>query len=193
MNVARFEKLVFLCCLSGVPAPAIGADGESRNPPGPTVSLVKATSSRTSKGVVNVDVFVSHIRDLRTYQLQVEVTGGKRGALSLQRITVDKSRSDFVFGSDFVIDAVDEVQDRVGGLRFSGGKDVGEMGYLATFQFRATDNALGTFHVNLRIGEDTFLLDSHGDLIAFQKGSSLDLSVDRTGAIRDARDARRPR
>ena len=156
-----------------------------------TLTSVRATVAPGDS--VDVEVLVSDVDDLRVYQLQLQALEGERGGLVLEGMTVDKARADFVFGRDFVIDAVDMIGLRVGALRFDGGVKVEQAQYLATFHFRATADAKGTFRINVLEGEESFLADSSSQKIDY--GAPLDLEVTVVGGKTPARirDQRAPR
>lgn len=139
---------------------------------------VKATQANAAPGgLVSVEAFVSNAQDLAVFQLQLGATGGEKGTLTLEGITVAKERPDFVFGTAEVLDAVDMNQGRVGALRYTGGSNVAKPVYLATFNFRASPDALGTFKINLRAGDESFLNDSAAVLIPHKKGADAEVII----------------
>jgi len=141
------------------------------------LSLRAARSTVTPGKLVSVDVVVRNIADLRTYQFQLAAAGGQRGKLTLENITIDKDRPDFVFGADTVIDAVDMTASRAGALRFDGGTRVEKEAYVATFHFRPTADAKGTFRIQLKEGEDSFLADSANTKIAHGTVNEVEVTV----------------
>ncbi|MBI4717793.1 MAG: hypothetical protein HY763_08325 [Planctomycetes bacterium] len=141
------------------------------------ISMRVAQSSAQPGGTVAVDVFVSNAKDMAVFQLRVEATGGDRGSMKLDGIKVAKERPDFVFGTAEILDAADMVNGRVGALRYNGGNTVDKPAYLATFTFKASDDAQGTFRFSLKEGDDNFLNDSNAILIPHKKGAPVEVSV----------------
>lgn len=142
-----------------------------------TISVKAAQTTATAGSLVSVDAFVSNAADLAVFQLQLAATGGQKGSLTLESITIGKERPDFVFGEAEILDAVDMNQGRVGALRYTGGTNVVKPVYLATFHFRATNDANGTFKINLQNGNESFLNDSAAVQIPHQKSADAEVTV----------------
>lgn len=146
-------------------------------PSAPTF-ILKATQAVVQPGgTVAVDVFVSGAADFAVYQLQLAAAGAGTGGLALEGIQIDKARTDYVFAGMQVVDAVDMSQGRAGALRFSGGVAVTKPMYLATFTFKATADAQGTFKINVRQGEETFILDSASETVPYAKSADVQVAV----------------
>ncbi len=101
---------------------------------------------------------------LQSYQLHLDVSGGRRGRLDLIDIAIE-DRGDFVFdGSTGAFDAYN-----VNNGQMLAGLDTGSVrtvapAYLATFTYRASPDAAGTFVVDVLYdearGDQTFLVSS---------------------------------
>jgi hypothetical protein len=132
---------------------------------GPVLTLVPHNATGGPGELFSVDVYVSGVGNLRTYQVAVDAVGGAGGALVREAGQIDSSRADYVFGSAQVINAVDESGGRMGGVLFSGAVDASSMKYLGTYNFRATADASGAFDIQVR-PIDTFLSDGRNERIA---------------------------
>ena len=105
-----------------------------------------------------VEVRLVNVTDLGAYQFMMKLSGGERGSLTVKGIVINKNQQDYVLGTAQAIAAVDEQQNRAGGVLMNGGKDV-VSGSVATVTLQAPKK-LGTFHVNVAEGQETFLRDS---------------------------------
>ena len=137
---------------------------------GPTVFAAVRESQFQPGGSVTVDVYAQGVSALRLYQIAVDVTDGESGSLDLEDVWIDKAAADYVFGSDFAVDAVDVVRGRMGAVLWSGEVDVERPAYLGTYVFRASKDARGTFTVQVRAGEESFLATASNDPVAFRPG-----------------------
>jgi hypothetical protein len=151
------------------PAPAAAAEralSSRRTETDPKVVLQLAPSTRSVKPgeVVAVDVLVSGVADFRGYEVALAATGGRSGSLDIESVIVDRDRHDYVFGSHEAVDVGDVAGSRVVAAKIAGGVDAREA-YLATFMFRASEDALGTFRIVVREGGDTMLLNSVGSTL----------------------------
>lgn len=147
-------------------------------PGGPAMTLVPSQSTLQAGGALTMDLFVSGVADLRVYQAQVEATGGTRGSLVVEDLSINSERADYVFGTQQKLDAVDQVGGRMGAVLFAGGVDATSSKYLGTFTLRASDDALGTFSVNLRGGESSSILwTSQNQPVRFGLGPAATISV----------------
>ncbi len=148
------------------PAPAASPERElagRRTETDPKVALQLAPSTRSIKPgeVLTVDVLITGVTDFRGYEVALDVTGGRKGSLGVESITVDRSRQNYVFGRHEAVDVGDVAGSRVVAAKIAGGVDAPEA-YLATFAFRASEDASGTFRIVVREGGDTVLLNSVG-------------------------------
>ncbi len=113
----------------------------------PVIKLVPSQTSIAADGVLRVDAFLSgSVPGLRAYQVNLSVTGGNAGQLSLQDVAVEKTRTDFVFVGKQQLDAADKDGGRLASALFEGALDVSS-GYLGTFMLRASADAAGSFKV----------------------------------------------
>ncbi|UCC29309.1 MAG: hypothetical protein JSU86_14035, partial [Phycisphaerales bacterium] len=146
-------------------------------PGGPAMTLVPSQRTLQAGGALTMDLFVSGVADLRVYQAALDVTGGTRGSLVVEDLSINSERPDFVFGTQQKLDAVDQVGGRMGAVLFAGGVDATSSKYLGTFTLRASDDALGTFSVNLRGGESSILWTSQNQPVRFGLGPAATISV----------------
>ncbi|MBI4719563.1 MAG: hypothetical protein HY763_17335 [Planctomycetes bacterium] len=163
----------------GLTASAPAGDQTAAPANAAVLSIRAAQSSVQPGGTVSFDVFVNNARDVAVFQLQMEATGGDRGSLTVEGMKVDKTRPDFVFGTAEILDAADMVNGRVGALRYNGGSNVDKPAYLATFTFKASADAQGTFRVNFKSGDETFLNDSGAILIPHTKSTGVEVVAGR--------------
>ena len=126
-------------------------------PVGAFLQIVPREASGLGGDLFTVDVFIRSAKNLRTYQVALDVTGGSSGSLTREEAWIDVDRTDYIFGSAQAIKAVDEVGGRMGGVLFDGTVQVTGQVYVGTFAFRASDDAEGTFSVRARSNGDTFI------------------------------------
>jgi hypothetical protein len=122
-----------------------------------TLHLVGSKKSIRPGGEVEVRVFIDGpVEALRSYQLDVNVTGGKAGALDLVDITIE-SRKDSAFTA--MAGAFDAFNTSTGqmlsGLDQDNGVTIRDEAYLATFTYRASGDALGQFMIDVASGIDS--------------------------------------
>jgi len=146
-------------------------------PTGPTLTVVPAQPSIQPGQMVNVDIFASHVPNLRTYQLTVQAEGGTAGALETMDLFVNSNRADYVFGDQQKLEGMDKVGYRIGVVLMSGAVDVAEPKYLGTFALKASDQASGTFRVNVRTDVSTGLWDADTQEVAFFRGTDAVITV----------------
>ncbi len=161
--LAAFENTTTCTCPSGGPAPAA--------PHMPlediaTISLHATRAHVDPGGLVDVLVYLmTPLKELRGYQLHVGVAGGSRGAIELVDISIQDSARDHrtrpTIGRAHPVDHTQHVfEDRrywdayntqtmqmLVGL--DGRGTAVAKGYLATFTFRASESASGTFIIEL--------------------------------------------
>jgi hypothetical protein len=152
--------------------------GEPVVPAGPTMAVVPSKSVVQPGEAIKVDVFVSGVPDLRVYQVGLAAIGGTRGRLTVEGLSIDGSRADYVFGARQKIDAVDEVGGRLGAMLFEGGLDVSRPGYLGTYTLRASADAAGSFSVNVQMDRTSFLRSSKNMAIEFYPGPAATITVE---------------
>ncbi|MCH8146979.1 MAG: hypothetical protein IH987_03170 [Planctomycetes bacterium] len=129
---------------------------------------------------VVIDVHVEPALDVGVYEVSLEVSGGTTGSLDLTSMTVNKARSDYIFGTSSVADAVDDAGGRLAAAMTDGtGVDVTTANdYLGTFTFTASSDAGGVFEVKVRPIAEAYLSDSNVDPIGTSSGDSLFIGVD---------------
>ena len=128
-------------------------------PTGAMISLVPSQTHVFPGRPVTVDVFVSGVESLRTFQVTMApVRGGNSGSLSIEDVTIDTTRSDYVYGNLEGIAAPDLSGVRLGGVLFSGGVDATEELYVGTFTYMPSADAEGEFRLTVRAGERASLL-----------------------------------
>jgi hypothetical protein len=139
---------VSTCSCPGGPSPSA--------PAGPVVtgkaSLALRTAERSVRpgGTLLVDVFIEGgLADLRGYQLHLGVSGGERGSLEVVDILVAGRRDEVFSGhADWQAFNVDTGQ-MVAGLDGPGRPVPGHGGYLATYVYRASADAAGSFTIDV--------------------------------------------
>ncbi len=110
-------------------------------------------------GEVLVRVFANEaLGDLQSYQLDVSVSGGRRGSLELIDITIE-DRTDYVYaGLTGGFDAFNVTTGQMlNGLGLEGAA-TGSHAYLATYRYRASSDARGSFVVDARADRETYLV-----------------------------------
>lgn len=164
------------CPLDGGPAPTV-VEPQVVNRAGFELSSQRA-SIRAGE-LIEVDVRLDRmLPDLRGYQLHIVATGGRSGHLELVDIAVP---GDGVFASEWT------AFNRATGQMVAGRDGNGVMvsaGSLATFTFRASKDAAGTFNVEvlpfdaLNTQQRTFLFPTAPtDIIAIDRGKPLVVEV----------------
>jgi formylglycine-generating enzyme required for sulfatase activity len=151
--LAAFAGTSTCSCPAG-PAPqfATAPAGEA------TVQLWSSQHRITAGGKIEVEVFIDGpVEALRSYQLDLEVTGGRSGTLELVDISI-ASRKDEVFARRRdVFDAVNRSTGQIlSGLETDEGVPVRKTAYLATFTYRASSRARGEFVIDL--ASETYLI-----------------------------------
>ncbi len=114
--------------------------------------LTLAPSRRTARPgeTVEVRVFINEpLTALQSYQLHVGTSGGRRGRLDLIDIAIE-DRKDFAFdASPDVFDAYNVANSQMLAGLDAGSMAMTERAYLATFTYRVSPNAVGTFVVDV--------------------------------------------
>ncbi len=129
----------------GVPPVVVGKSG---------ISTEASRSGIAAGEEVRVLFFVDDPAGLQSYELHVEVSGGRSGRLEFTDVTIE-SRRDFVFADqDDRFDAFNLAEGKMLAGLYTGSVQAQAKSYLATFAFRASDDALGAFVVSLRHGDE---------------------------------------
>lgn len=134
---------------------------------GAMVTVVPRSDTATAGGTITVDVYISNVTGLRTYQFGLQVSGGTAGTLTRDHGVVDVTKPEFVFGTDQVIQAVDEQYGRFGATLFQGSKDVKGQKYVGTYTYNVSSDASGPFTIDVDQSRVSFLTDTEGRDLAF--------------------------
>jgi hypothetical protein len=146
--------------------------------PGPAIAVVPKARVLEPGDSTTLDVYVSGVADLRTYQVTLTITGGSSGDVTIEDLSIDTGRSDFVFFDRYQIEAVDRTIGRIGALLFAGGADATDASYVGTYTVLASDEASGVFHIGLGSVGQSFLSNAANEAVEFGKGSAATLLVD---------------
>ncbi len=143
--------------------------GRGAVPLGPTLTLAASRSTIAPGETVTIDAFVRGAPDVRSFQVTLITNGGERGKLIGEDLWIDKSRNDYLFGTQQALDAVDPTNGRLGGVLFEGGIDTtSQPRYLGSFKLRASNDAAGTFTIGVKEqGRHSFLWTSQNKPISF--------------------------
>ncbi len=131
------------------------------------VTVVPRSETATAGGAITVDLYVSNVAGLRTYQFALNVSGGDSGTLSRDFGEVDVTDAEFVFGADQVVQAVDERYGRFGATLFDGTVDVTGRRYLGSYTYQVSPDASGSFTIEVNPSQMSFLTDTAGKDIPF--------------------------
>ena len=137
---------------------------------------------------IAIDVLVADVEDLQTFQVILDTDGGERGSLELEQIVIDDRRGGYVFGRGNALEATNVKTREAGAVQLTGSVNVTEPALLATFLFRASRDAAGTFTVSLAGSEHTFLRNGGASAIECRTDATLGVTiVDRAKARRTDR------
>ncbi len=131
------------------------------------VTVVPRSETATAGGTITVDVYLSNVAGLRTYQFALDVSGGTSGTLSRDRGEVDVTNAEFVFGTDQVIQAVDEEYGRFGATLLRGATHVTGQKYVGSYTYQVSPDASGTFTIDVNPSRVSFLTNTAGKDILF--------------------------
>jgi cysteine-rich repeat protein len=150
--INAFSGATACSCSSGGPAPALG---EARQPEvvgRATIELRQSLQQVGPGALVEVDVLLATpLTDLRGYQLHVGTSGGKSGGLELVDISIGKSEFNEKAGRWSAFNT--RTHQMLAGLD-GPGVSTPAGSHLATFMYRASADAAGTFAVEL-LHDDT--------------------------------------
>ncbi|MFQ5493746.1 MAG: right-handed parallel beta-helix repeat-containing protein [Phycisphaerae bacterium] len=149
------------------PAPSVGEA---------TLTLIPSKRAVDAGGEVIVDVYIDAAADLRTFQVTLDGTGGRRGALTVESVTIDDRRKDYVFGNRPTVSTTGAVNRVMLATLPTGGVTVPHQAYLGTYVLRASDNATGVFSVKIDDHGRTLLRTSQSEVIAVD-ASSITLAI----------------
>ena len=154
---------------------------------GATVSVKALQGNVQPGGTVTVEAYVSGALNVSAYQIQLGASGGTKGTLTIESMSVDKQRQDFAFyqaGSE-MLDVQDKNSQWVGLVRTSGASNVVKPAYVATFTFRASADAAGNFKINVRSDStETFILTQDGVLIPHKVSAAAEVNVGAATPVR---------
>ncbi|UCE61335.1 MAG: hypothetical protein JSU63_06220 [Phycisphaerales bacterium] len=160
---------------------------------GASMTVAAARTSGWPGELIPVHVYLSNVDNLAAYQVILTVSGGTTGSLLLEDLTIDRSRTDYVFGTDEIVEMIDNNGGRIGAARFSGETGVGKSLYAATFHFRASPDAAGSFTVNVEIGSESLLANVVAQRISFRAGEAATISIKTPKRAPTQRGSRRTR
>jgi Lamin Tail Domain/CotH kinase protein/Dictyostelium (slime mold) repeat len=183
-------------CALGFAADA-SAKTENRSTPSKDSRVWLAPSAKevAPGGTVRFDVFAQGIEDVRGYQIAVAAEGGAAGALVPGAVTIATYRTDYLFAGRPVSAVSDVSGVRLAGAIRDGGVTPAGVVYLGSFEYRASNDAAGTFRIGFR-PQETMLRDSTSGDEPVDAGAAIDLPIGapprvRTGtARRQERDSR---
>jgi len=132
------------------------------------VSVVAQQDTVAPGDLVTVDVYVSNVQSLRTYQFALTVSDGETGGLTRDHGVVDTTNASFVFNSGQMIQAVDQIHGRFGAVLFHGGADATTPRYLGSYTYQVSPDASGTFTVSVTPGNTSFLNSEAGVPLPFR-------------------------
>ncbi len=132
------------------------------------VTLVATPEAAETKAgsEIRVHVFMdAALPNFRAYQLHAAVSGGRAGALDLVDITIEDRKDSVFTDADNAFDAFNADNAQMLSGLFAGKVTTKRMAYLATFIYRASPDAAGTFVVDVLHGDDnqdqTFLVGAY--------------------------------
>jgi hypothetical protein len=126
---------------------------------------------------VTVRASVVSLVPLRADQVAVSVTGGTSATLDLETVTIDDTRTDYLFYGLADLPATDDQTARLAATLFSGSAPGSPQKYLGTFTFRASLDASGTFTISLRPAE-TLLRDGNSAAVTWTTGPPAQVTVE---------------
>lgn len=152
---------------------------------GPTMAVVASNSAIAPGEAVTLDVFVSGVPSLRTYQVTLGITGGDGGRLVVEDLWIDHDRSDYLFGTQQKLDAVDRTGDRMGGVMLEGGVEALNRTYVGSYNIRASADASGAFRVNVITNDRRSILMTPDNIeLNFNAGADAVINVGNNPRIR---------
>lgn len=126
------------------------------DPASPAVlTVVPAQKAVVPGGKAEVHVFLSNASNVAAYELHMSVLGEQGQTLALSAMSVDKTRKNFIFGNDQIVEAFDVKGKRAAIVKYGQGVDVpaNEVRYLGTFTYDVPADAKGTFKIGLNSAE----------------------------------------
>jgi hypothetical protein len=157
-----------LACFAGTNTCACGPTPQGPGAPtvvGDAQIRMVANKRHAAPGdIVQIRAFVDATAPLQGYQLHVQSNGGQRGGLKLHSIEIE-GRDDALLPTDDRFDAVNVTKGQVlAGMDNTASAHRAKEAYLATFNFRLSDDAAGAFVIEALFdesaGDQTFLVGS---------------------------------
>jgi hypothetical protein len=129
-------------------------------------------------GAYEVDVSVANFVDLRGYEIALDVTGGESGELRLEEVRIDRERKDYVFAGLDASHAIDLSGGRVVCVAMDQGVAGANDYYAATFVYRPSGDAKGTFTIAPKGNECTLAADTAGQALELQVIGGTQITLD---------------
>lgn len=145
-----------------------------------TISVKALQANVQPGGTVTVEAYISGAPNVAAYQIMVGATGGDKGTLTVDSMSIDRARPDFALfntGAE-ILDVQDKKAGWIGLVRVSGATDMVKPVYVATFTFKASSDAAGTFKLNVRTDNtDSFILDLAATQVPHKVGAAVEITV----------------
>jgi hypothetical protein len=143
-----------------------------------TVTLTADEEAIRPGHVVNVEVTVTSPETaLRGYQVELAVSGGTAGSLVLEDISIDAQEADFLFYGLSYVSAFNESKGQMTAALSEGSAGASSAKHLATFTFRASNDAGGEFTIALGASA-TLLRDEVNQTVEWQPGDPVVVQVE---------------
>jgi len=154
----------------------------------PAIRLAPSKGTVAPGESVRIDVYAQGLADIRGYQVALEAGRGAAGTLSPGPVTIATYRDDYIFTGRPVSAVTDDSGVRLAGAVREGGVTSSGEVYLGSFDFRASNDAVGTFSVGLR-AQETMFRDTSNAAVAVDAGLRVDITVSGSGGGRRSRPA----
>jgi len=141
----------------------------------PILSVRGRSASARPGELVRVDAWVENADDLAAYEVSVRVTGGDRGTIAVEDVSVAADHDDYLFRGTTPISITDER--RAAGALLNGSAGATDPAYLATFSLRVSDDAAGTFQIAVDDGERSLLRDAQALEVVYRTAAPLAIEV----------------
>jgi hypothetical protein len=142
-----------------------------------TLDLEADKESIKAGHVVNVEVMVTSQLALRGYQVELVVSGGTAGSLVLEDISIDAQDTDFLFYGLSYLSAFNETKGQMTAALSDGSAGASSAKHVATFTFRASNDASGEFTITLEAGA-TLLRDESNQTVEWEPGDPVVVQVE---------------
>lgn len=122
--------------------------------------LTLAPDQRTGQagGTFIVKAFVTDLKNVRGYQLTIDITGGEQGNLVVDDVFIDEGDEQYLFGGTQTFNAVNRDTRLIVNALPAGAVDRAGRSYVGTFVLKASADAKGEFRVAFRGGDHTVFL-----------------------------------